>query len=62
MLCFSLHFDIGYVKGSSKICFSQSDDIKMELKIKNMDTACGVKGSMFHKSDLLLCQKTTVLF
>ena len=31
VVCFSLHFDIGYVKGSSKICFSQSDDIKMEL-------------------------------
>ena len=31
VVCFSLHFDTGYIVGSSNICFSQSDDIKMKL-------------------------------
>ena len=35
VVCFSLEFDVGYIVGSSKICFSQSDDVKTELgKIK----------------------------
>ena len=30
-MTFSLQFDVGYIVGSNKICFSQSDDIKTEL-------------------------------
>ena len=30
-MTFSLQFDVGYIVGSNKICFSQSDDIKSEL-------------------------------
>ena len=31
VICFDLKFDVGYIKGTQKICFSQSDDVAVEL-------------------------------
>ena len=31
VICFDLEFDVGYMKGTQRICFSQSDDVAAEL-------------------------------